>query len=100
MCACLTAYSSAGGTLNARSRINMVHVDDILAATRRTIELGLSAQRINVAGEDFALAKLCDHCKHPPPADSPTTDLSSKVVVSDALLHHVMPEGYEFTPPM
>ena len=101
VCACLTAYSSAGGNLNARSRINMVHVEDILAATLECLQQPTPAVgRFNVAGISFGLADLCSHCKHPEIPDTGTVDLTSKVVSSERLLEAVMPKGYSFIQPL
>ncbi|KAL1520553.1 hypothetical protein AB1Y20_022129 [Prymnesium parvum] len=101
VCACLTAYSSAGGNLNARSSINMVHVDDILAATCRCLEQPHKAKglRLNLAGENFKLSELVTHCKHPAIPDTGSADYNSKVVSSKRLLDELMPEGYSFVQP-
>jgi len=102
VCACLTAYSSAGGTLNARSNINMVHVDDILTATCSCLRepAKSSGSRLNVAGGHFQLKQLVAHCNHPEIPDTATVDLNSKVVSSQRLLDQVMPEGYQFVQPL
>ena len=68
--------------LNGRKRVNMVHVDDIVAATVACLETPQPGRRINVAGHHFALSELIQHCKHPAIPDFPDTDLSSKCVAS------------------
>lgn len=100
VCACLTAYSSAGGSLNGGSSINMVHVDDILAATCCCLDQPHKSRglRLNVAGTHFQLSDLVAHCKHPYVSDGGGADYNSKVVSSKRLLEEVMPEGYEFVP--
>jgi len=101
VCACLTAYSSAGGNLNAGSSINMVHVQDILEATCRCLHNPRRGERLNVAGAHFQLAELVKHCKHPAiPESLSGPDYNSKIVSSDRLLKEVMPSGYSFVPPM
>jgi len=97
ICTCLSTYTQSGGALNGRKRVNMVHVDDIVAASRACLEQPQRGRRINVAGHHFALAQLISHCKHPEVADLPDTDLSSKCVCSDVLLNELMP-GYDFKP--
>jgi len=101
VCACLTGYVSAGGTLNAGSNINMVHVEDILAATCACLEAPDKSKgdRLNVAGGHFQLAELLTHCKHPV-APTNGIDLTSKIVSSQRLLDRVMPEGYQFVQPL
>lgn len=102
VCACLTAYSSAGGALNGRSNINMVHVGDILAASLACLDAPQKSkgQRLNVAGGHFQLSELVAHCKHPEVPDTDTVDLNSKIVSSDRLLDAIMPEGYSFVQPL
>ena len=78
----------------------MVHVDDIVAASRRCLDAPQTGRRINVAGHHFFLSELIQHCKHPPIPDAPDTDLSSKCVTSDVLLRELMPAGYDFRQPM
>ena len=78
----------------------MVHVDDIIAASLRCLETPRPKERFNVAGHHFLLSQLISHCKHPSIPDGPDTDLSSKCVCSERLLHHVMPDGFDFVQPM
>lgn len=96
ICTCLSTYTSAGGALNGRKQLNMVHVDDIIAATRACIDKPQAGSRINVAGNTLYLSQLIQHCKHPPIPDAPDTDRSSKSVSSAKLLNDVMPEGFAF----
>lgn len=100
ICTCLSTYTSAGGALNGAKRVNMVHVDDIVAATVACMQTPQPSRRINVAGHHFRLEELISHCKHPEVPCGPDTDLSSKLVKSDVLLREVMPEGFDFMPPM
>jgi len=100
ICTCLSTYTSAGGVLNGNKRVNMVHVDDIIAASLACISSPRPRERINVAGHHFLLSQLISHCKHPPVPDGPDTDLSSKCVCSEKLLTKVMPEGYDFVQPL
>ena len=78
----------------------MVHVDDIVAASRACLDTPQPGRRINVAGHTFQLSELISHCKHPPVPDAPDTDLSSKCVCSDVLLTELMPDGYDFVQPI
>ena len=78
----------------------MVHVDDIVAASRALLVSPRQSERINVAGNHFFLSELIQHCKHPAIPDATDRDLSSKCVCSDRLLEEVMPEGYEFVKPL
>lgn len=78
----------------------MVHINDIVAATRACLASPQPGRRINVAGRDFALSQLLSHCKHPNVPDAPDTDLSSKCVTSEVLLNELMPKGYEFVQPI
>ena len=80
ICTCLSTYTSAGGVLNGNKRVNMVHVDDIIAATRQCLITPRPEERLNVAGHNFRLSQLIAHCKHPEVPDGPDTDLSSKYV--------------------
>ncbi len=66
--------------LNGNKRVNMVHVDDIIAATRQCLITPRPEERLNVAGHNFRLSQLIAHCKHPEVPDGPDTDLSSKYV--------------------
>jgi nucleoside-diphosphate-sugar epimerase len=100
ICTCLSTYTSAGGALNGNKRINMVHVDDIVAASRVLLAQPRRSSRINVAGQNFLLSQLIDHCKHPKVPDAPDNDLSSKCVCSDQLLREIMPEGFDFVQPL
>lgn len=100
ICTCLSTYTSAGGALNGRKRVNMVHVDDIVKATAACLETPQPGRRINVAGHHFALSELIQHCKHPTIPDFPDTDLSSKCVTSEVLLSELMPDGYDFVQPI
>ena len=100
ICTCLSTYTSAGGALNGRKRVNMVHVDDIVAASRRCLSSPQLGRRINVAGHHFYLSQLIQHCKHPAVPDMPDTDLSSKMVSSDVLLNELMPDGFDFVQPV
>jgi len=100
ICTCLSTYTSAGGALNGRKRVNMVHVDDIIAASRRCIDVPQGSARINVAGHPFLLSQLISHCKHPEVGDGPDTDLSSKCVCSRRLIEEVMPPGFDFVQPI
>ena len=77
----------------------MVHVDDIVAASRTILAKPLPKERINVAGPNFSLEELVQHCKHPSVPDGPDTDLASKCVCSQRLLTEVMP-GHEFIVPI
>lgn len=99
ICTCLSTYTSAGGALNGRKRVNMVHVDDIVKASRALLAKPLPTERINVAGHHFFLSELVQHCKHPPIPDGPDTDLASKCVCSERLLTEVIP-GHEFVQPI
>ena len=96
----MSTYTSAGGALNGRKRVNMVHVDDIVAASRRCLSSPQLGRRINVAGHHFYLSQLIQHCKHPAVPDMPDTDLSSKMVSSDVLLNELMPDGFDFVQPV
>jgi len=100
ICTCLSTYTQTGGALNGRKRLNMVHVEDIVAASRTLLAKPLGGERINVAGHDFFLSELVSHCKHPAIPDAPDTDLSSKCVCSERLLNEVMPAGYTFVEPI
>merc|ERR1719238_2353787 len=71
ICTCLSTYTSSGGALNGRKRVNMVHVDDIIAVSRRCIEAHQPSTRINVGGHPFFLSQLVAHCKHPAVPDAP-----------------------------
>ena len=99
ICTCLSTYTTAGGALNGRKRINMVHVDDIVKASRTILAKPLPSERINVAGSNFSLEELVQHCKHPSVPDGPDTDLASKCVCSQRLLTEVMP-NHEFIQPI
>jgi len=100
ICTCLSTYTSAGGALNGRKQINMVHVNDIVKASRVCLmQSQRRGQRINVAGHHFFLSQLISHCKHPAVPDAPDTDLSSKCVSSD-VLQEMMPEGFDFVMPL
>ena len=101
ICTCLSTYTSAGGALNGNKRVNMVHVDDIIAASLACLRAprASSATRINVAGHHFLLSELIEHCKHPPIPDGPDTDLSSKCVCSQRL-RKLMPRDFDFIQPM
>ena len=96
----LRALSRAPSQLNGRKRVNMVHVDDIIAASRACLATPQPGKRLNVAGNAFTLAQLICHCKHPSVPDGPDTDLSSKAVCSERLLKEVMPPGFEFVQPI
>lgn len=96
ICTCLSTYTSSGGALNGRKRVNMVHVDDIIEATCACLDAPRGGQRINVAGHHFSLSELITHCKHPEVPDGPDTDYSSKCVCSDRLLSEVLPDGFAF----
>ena len=96
ICTCLSTYTSAGGALNGRKQLNMVHVDDIIAASKACLATPQPCTRINVAGNTLYLSQLISHCKHPPIPDGPDTDSSSKSVSSQKLLTEVMPSGYAF----
>lgn len=102
VCSCLSAYYCAGGILNGGKKVNMVHSDDILAASAACVRAPSRwrGERINVAGETFLLRDLVSHCNHPPVPESPTPDATSKVVLSERLLHEVLPKGYTFAPPI
>jgi len=100
ICTCLSTYTSAGGVLNGNKRVNMVHVDDIIAATRQCLITPRPEERLNVAGHNFRLSQLIAHCKHPEVPDGPDTDLSSKCVCSSKLLNEVMPDGFDFVQPL
>jgi len=100
ICTCLSTYTSSGGALNGNKRVNMVHVDDIVAASRACLKSPQPGRRINVAGHHFALSQLISHCKHPPVPETPDMDLSSKCVSSDILLSELMPAGYDFVQPI
>jgi len=100
ICTCLSTYTSAGGVLNGNKRVNMVHVDDIIAASVACVKTPRPSERINVAGHHFRLSELIAHCKHPAVPDGPDTDLSSKCVCSTKLLTQVMPEGFDFVQPL
>lgn len=86
--------------LNGRKQINMVHVDDIVQASRACLRDPQPKRRINVAGHHFFLSELISHCKHPAVPDAPDQDLSSKCVESNVLLSELMPDGYEFVQPL
>ena len=66
--------------LNGNKRVNMVHVDDIIAATLQCLITPRPEERLNVAGHNFRLSQLIAHCKHPEVPDGPDTDLTSKYV--------------------
>jgi len=100
ICTCLSTYTTSGGALNGNKNVNMVHIDDIVAATRAILKKPQPHARINIAGHHFLLSELIAHCKHPEIPAGPDTDLSSKCVCSDHLLTNVMPPGYSFRPPM
>jgi len=100
ICTCLSTYTTSGGSLNGNKRVNMVHVDDVLAASKAVLREPQPQARINVAGHHFLLSQLIAHCKHPQIPDGPDTDLSSKCVCSDRLLGSVMPPGYRFVEPL
>jgi len=100
ICTCLSTYTSAGGVLNGNKRVNRVHVDDIIAATRQSLITPRPEERLNVAGHNFRLSQLIAHCKHPEVPDGPDTDLSSKCVCSSKLLNEVMPDGFDFVQPL
>lgn len=100
ICTCLSTYTQSGGAMNGRKQLNMVHVEDIVAASRKLLASPLHGERINVAGHHFFLSELVQHCKHPAIPDAPDTDLSSKCVCSQRLLDEVMPEGYAFVEPI
>ena len=99
ICTCLTSYTSSGGVLNGNKRVNMVHVDDIVTATRACLAAPIPAERINVAGHNFLLSQLIAHCQHPSIPELPDTDMSSKCVCSERLLERVVP-GHEFIAPL
>lgn len=107
VCTCLAAYASSGGALNGLKSVNMVHVDDIIAATSGALAAPVAevaGERINVGGSHFRLHELMCHCKYPQEADADSsgadTDMSSKVVSSDKLLRGCLPPGFEFVPPL
>ena len=50
VCTCFAAYASAGGALNGQKSVNMVHVDDIIAATAHALAAEASASRIEELG--------------------------------------------------
>jgi nucleoside-diphosphate-sugar epimerase len=100
ICTCLSSYTSSGGALNGNKKVNMVHVDDIVAASTTLLKKPVRSTRLNVAGHNFLLDELISHCKHPPVPSLPDTDLSSKRVSSQKLLDEVMPTGYDFVQPL
>lgn len=100
ICTCLTSYTSSGGVLNGNKRVNMVHVDDIVLATKACVETPRPAQRINVAGHNFLLSQLIAHCKHPQIRDGADDDYSSKCVCSQRLVTQLMPPGFDFVAPL
>jgi len=100
ICTCLSTYTTSGGALNGNKNVNMVHVDDIVAASRAVLQKPQPHARINVAGHHFLLSELIAHCKHPAVPAGPDTDLSSKCVCSDHLLTAIMPPDFSFVPPM
>ena len=85
--------------LNGRKRVNMVHVDDIVKASRACLVQPQPGKRINVAGHHFFLSELIQHCKHPPVPDAPDNDLSSKCVESN-VLEELMGDGFDFLQPL
>lgn len=104
VCTCLAAYASSGGALNGQKAVNMVHVDDIITATAHSLMAPQTAgKRLNVAGDVFRLHELMCHCRYPQAEtakQAEDTDLSSKIVSSQRLLDDVLPEGFEFVPPL
>ena len=78
----------------------MVHVDDIVKASRACLSAPQRGRRINVAGHHFFLSELIQHCKHPTVPDAPDNDLSSKCVESNVLMRELMPEDFDFVQPL
>lgn len=105
LCACLAAFSKYGGELNGQKMVNMVHVDDIIAATVHSLAAEkAAATRYNVAGLHFRLHRLLRYCNHPKADEAEAilvdTDPFSKIVSSEKLLNELLPPGFSFLPAM
>ena len=75
VCTCFAAYASAGGALNGQKSVNMVHVDDIIAATAHALAAEASASRIEELGRcgemwtrtpPYSAVFSCIHCTRTP----------------------------------
>jgi len=103
VCNCLTSYVQSGAVLNGGKIVNMVHVDDIIAATAAVLALPADAERgvrMNIGGHDFKLRELMAHCRHvATPEVMDSDDPNSKLVSSNYLLNRVLPPGFAFKEP-